>query len=124
MPGTDAITDLYNLSLNQRYTVLVDDGRIAASGDQAVIAAVAGKKITVVGLVLHVEESAAGSETYIFKSATTAILAQFIFGPGKGIVLGVGDVRPYLMQTAAGAALNVNLANGYGTHLIVSYILV
>ncbi len=77
----------------------------AASGDTAVVAAVAGKRIRVINYVL----TAAGVVSVKFRSATTDLTGAMPFAANGGIAA-AGAQPGYWVQTAAGEALNLNLS--------------
>lgn len=88
----------------------------AGAGDNAVVAAVTGKKIRVLSCHVH----AAGAVSVIFRSNTTAISATYALAANGGFV------KPHnkhgWFQTAAGEALNLNLGGAVATGVEVTYV--
>jgi len=80
---------------------------VPAGATTELVAAVAGKRIRVVGVVAVANVSG----TVTFKSSTTAISGDIPVAAKGGVVMPLADVRsaPYCgwMDTAAGEALNV-----------------
>lgn len=102
----------------------------AASGDNEVIAAVAGKKIRILGLVIV----AAGAVTVYFKSGSTAICGDatnpMSLAANGGFVLPTPPAYPTAlapsgyMQTSAGEAFNMTLGGAVSVGGCVVYELI
>jgi len=94
----------------------------ASSGDNAVVAAVAGKIIRVLGFVLM--NNVATANNVRFRSATNSISCLFGFGAiADGIVYGPYNLHGWF-QTNAGEALNINLSAATAVGVQVVYVLV
>jgi hypothetical protein len=88
----------------------------ASSGDNAIVAAVAGKRIRVLSYAIV----GAGAVSAKFRSGTTDITGAMAFGANGGIAMPFNPVGYF--ETAAGAALNVNLSGAVAVAGHVTYI--
>lgn len=88
----------------------------SALGASAVISAIPGSAIRVLGLAIV----ATAATTVNFSSNATAISATFPLGANGGLVLPFNEHG--WMQTAIGEALNINLGTATATGVHVSYI--
>lgn len=88
----------------------------SAIGDTAVVAAVAGKKIRVRQVVL----SAVTANNAKLRSGTTDRLG-LIYLPATQTVVLAAPSGDFLFETAAGAALNVNLSAATAVSVFVVY---
>lgn len=91
----------------------------SASGQSAVIAAVAGAAIRVIGLAVV----ATAANAVKFQSASTDISATFPLGANGGLVLPFNEHGWF--QTAVGEALNINMtaATATGVHVVYQLML-
>ena len=92
----------------------------AENATTELVAAVTGKRIIVVGGLLS---ASTATQAATFKSASTAISGAMALFPGLPFALSESDVG--YMETVAGEALNVTLANvaGGGLAGVLRYIL-
>lgn len=90
-----------------------------AIGNTAVLAAIPGGAIRVLGLALV---NGATANSVKFQSNTTDITALFALGANGGVVLPFNEHG--WCQTAVGEALNVNLTGATPVGVQVSYIVV
>lgn len=88
----------------------------ATSGDQQVVAAVTSKRITVVAFFLVV----AAAVSVKWRSATSDISGPMPFAANGGIAPGFNPTG--WVQTASGAALNINLSGNVQVSGAISYI--
>ena len=97
--------------------------RVAAEsdGDNAVIAAVAGKKVRVLGFCLNV--NAAGVITIQDTNATPVVAASFELADGGSVVY-TGGVDCPAFETATGYGLEISNAAGVDTLGFITYQLV
>ena len=102
--------------LNNVKRVVIDH---ATSGDNSIVAAVTGKRIKVLGLVMV----AAGAVTARFESAAggTALTGQMSLITGTPIVLPL-DLEVGHFETAAGAALNLELSGAVSVDGVLTYV--
>jgi hypothetical protein len=91
----------------------------SASGNTALVAAVPGAAIRVLGVALV---NGGTANNIKFQSATTDISALFALGINGGFVLPFNEHG--WMQTAIGEALNINLSGATAVGVQISYILV
>lgn len=89
----------------------------AGSGDNALVAAVVGKKIRVISVAL----SASAAVNAKFRSAAVDISGLFYFG-STGPALTLARNQNGWFETAAGAALNINLSGAVAVGGMLSYI--
>ena len=82
----------------------------ASAGDNEVVAAVTGKKIRVHSLYLVNGHTATQTVRFESGAGGTALSGQMILGANGGLVL--NDNEKGWFETAAGAALNLELAGG------------
>lgn len=90
----------------------------SASGQSAVLAAVPGAAIRVLGVAII----STTANAVKFQSASTDISATFPLGANGGFVLDFNEHG--WMQTAVGEALNINMGTATATGVQISYILV
>lgn len=91
------------------------------SGDTAVVAAVTGKKIRVKGLLLT--NGAASVQNVKFRTGTTD-LTGLIYSTAIGIMASLPlSGNDFYFETAAGAALNINLSASTAVGGFVDYTL-
>jgi hypothetical protein len=94
----------------------------AGSGDNPIVAAVAGKKIRV--KAWSVSNLTAAAQAIKWRSGTTDLTGLWGVGAVIGVIgaqdLATGD---WYFETAAGAALNLNLANAIAVGGVVQYTL-
>jgi len=83
------------------------------TGVEAIVAAVTGKPITVISYVIT--EAAGAAAAFTWKSATTAISGAMALGSRASLV--VPESKRGYLQTAAGAALNIDSASALTGHL-------
>ena len=105
------------------YTVAGEQPRYASisgasSGDNAIVAAVTGKKIRVLSYAIV----GAGAVSAKFRSGTTDITGAMSFAANGGAAVGFSPVGHF--ETAAGSALNVNLSGAVAVAGHLTYILV
>lgn len=86
----------------------------AATGNTALVAAITGKKIRVLSVIVFTTLA----NTIKFQSATTDISATFPLAANGNIISEVSDG---LFETAVGEALNVNLSVATATGVSVTY---
>lgn len=80
----------------------------SSSGDNAIVAAVTGKKIRV--RQVHLSNGVATAQNAKWRSGTTDLTGLF-YSAAVGAFGGASAVNPdYLFETVAGAALNLNLS--------------
>jgi hypothetical protein len=90
---------------------------VATSGDNAVVAAVTGAKLTVVGFFL----TSTGALSITFKSGSTAVSGAMAVAALGTLAVAGGPAAP-LFQAAAGQALNINLSASTQVSGSVAYI--
>lgn len=103
------------------YTIAGEAPKYAAitgssSGDNAIVAAVTGKKIRVLGYVV----TASGAVNAKFRSGTTDISGLIYAAANGGAASGFNPVGHF--ETTAGAALNMNLSGAVAVGGHVTYI--
>ena len=119
----------------QQYNILVDaDGNIAtallaplkradldatSSGNTQLVAAVTGKKIRVVEVLVTNKDSS--TVTTKFQSATTDITAAHMSAASGGGYTRVAPENGWLFETAVGEALNFNLGGAGSVGCDVGY---
>lgn len=119
----------------QQYNTIVDaDGNIAGelaaalkhadvdattSGNTQLVAAVTGKKIQVVSVLLTNKDSS--TVTTKFQSATTDITAAHMSAASGGGYSRNAGPNSWLFETASGVALNLNLGGAGSVGCDVSY---
>jgi len=103
-------------ALSEIYTVKRAVINHGGTGVEAIVAAVTDKPITVLDYVIT--EAAGAAAAFTWKSATTALSGAMALAARASLV--VPEARRGLLQTAAGAALNIDSATVLTGHL--SYI--
>lgn len=90
----------------------------ASAGANELVAAVAAKKIRVIALTLV----CAAAQAVTFKTATTALTGAMSFAANGG--MDINRTPPnYFLETVAGEALNLTLANAVQVSGTLNYIL-
>jgi hypothetical protein len=89
----------------------------AASGDTALVAAVAGSKLTVIGFFL----TSTSALSITFKSGSTALSGAMAVA-ALGTLAVAGSPSAPLFQAAAGSALNINLSGSTQVSGSIAYI--
>jgi hypothetical protein len=94
----------------------------AASGDNAVVAAVTGKKVRVRGFSLY--NGVATAQNAKWRSGTTDITGLLYGAAAVGLIgQGQAPTNDFLFETVAGQALNLNLSAATATGGWVVYTL-
>lgn len=92
------------------------------SGDNLMVAAVAGKKIKVVGYVIS--QVSATKNTVLFRSGTSEIWRPAVLQSSGDVTVGANLVvspDAFICETAVNTALNINLGDAVETHWSVTY---